>query len=183
MTLDEAKEILSERKVAYSSIYTFERDDHAGSHYSFNQGDKRVALAWKDGTPLFSPTGANSEMHIYREPITDNTELKRRTYLEGTHGAALRIVIDAEEDEPAPIHWDFKAAVRVWDPRQLYAAACAMAIRECGAEDKPDLHAAATKLLGTADAPDIGACLVMMLDQSMPGATIEESAVESVYVQ
>lgn len=71
-------------------------------------------------------------------------------------------------------HWDFKAAVRVWDPRQLVEAARA----------HPDAAGMPTEsFYGDNGEVNIEACLIMLLDQSMPGATIEGSAAESVEVE
>ena len=168
-----AKGHLAAAGLDYSSIYSYEREDGRGTSISFNEGADRIALL-----------NLNSSLIIYSNPITDNTEFNRRTYIEGTNGATkLRTIIDSEEPEPLPVYWDFRSAVRVWDAGQLYDAACKRAIEEKG-NSTIISDACAIEDLGTRDAPDIAACLIMLLDPgSLPGCNIEESAAESVDVE
>lgn len=166
MNLEKAKAILANRNVTYSSVYTFEREDGLGDCFSFNDGDMRVALAWKD-----SRLDTSDAMTIYHTPICDNTERTRRSYIEGEPiGREFMRRLDAGPDEPTlptTPYWDFTAWVRVWDPKQLVEAARA----------HPDAADMVTEDFYLADGEvDIQACLVMLLDPgSLPGCSIEDS--------
>lgn len=87
------------------------------------------------------------------------------------------------DDKPATSHWLFQMDLRVWDPRQLHAAAC----RRMQEEDDPADELLATyairlqQTLGTADEPDIAACLGMMLDPgSLAGCSIGNHSAEQM---
>jgi hypothetical protein len=71
--------------------------------------------------------------------------------------------------------WQFRLDLRVFDKRQLHQAALERALEEGLGGETPE------ELLGTADEPDIGACLTMLLDPgSMSGCSIGGSETECV---
>lgn len=77
------------------------------------------------------------------------------------------------------MNYIFTSYITVHDPRQLHAAACQQMLDEAAESSfyplDPVTHT--NELLGTADAPDIGACLIMLLDPGwIPGCSINESS-------
>lgn len=78
-------------------------------------------------------------------------------------------VLTNEDDRPRERRsFSFECTVEVWDEKQLQHAAYVQYFKEHPGATSRD----ADELLGRLTAPNVRACIQMLLDQSMPGATI-----------
>lgn len=121
--------------------------------------------AWPDGRPILAEVNLDSVSGLFE---VNGVPAISMTIMEPNMSDNMS---DNMSEKPATSRWTFTANLRVWDPKQLVEAARA----------HPDAAGMPTEDFYGADGEvDINACLVMMLDRSMPGATIEASWAEEI---